>query len=399
MKINFKFLLKYSFRNLLRTPQRSFIILAGLIVSIIFIIWGFNFNDSALIEIQNEITSHYTGNFQVGHPKFNLFGNKIETYHFLTQEHPLYLNPNLTKRVVSPVFVSGPKKTVGSLLIGVDVLQESKITNFHKAITAGSFFQDNLIQNPIILGERLANKLNLKLGEEVVVISQGVDGSIANDLFILSGLLNFGGGDLEEKLIFTTIDKAREFLSMPPNSFHLFVGTDLKTLEDVPKNNSIIYWHKLLPDVHLSITFMDKLNWILTSIMVFVVSLGISNTLFVSFNEREKEYQSLSIIGANSRWIALSLFFEVMILLIIALILGNGLGILVTKYFHKNPVDIRAFTEGRDIMLGGMKINPIIRFYHYKINNFIASVMISTFVLLAMSFPIIKVLKRSQRAS
>lgn len=396
--MNYKFLIKFSYRNLYRNPERSLIILAGLVLSVSFIIWAFNFNDSALIEIQNEITGHYTGDFQIAKKEFNLFTDKIPTYEMMYQQDiPIPLQ-ELTPRVITPTFVSGQKKTVGALMVGIDGEKEKKTTNFYKSLSSGSFIDQTKVPNPIILGERLAKKLNVKLNDEIVVISLGVDGSIANDLFVLTGLLNFGGGDMEEKLVFTSINKAREFLSMPENSFHVLVGTKNRDQFVIPKNYQVIPWSKILQDVNLSINFMDKLNWLLTMIMVFVVSLGISNTLFVSFNEREKELTSLNIIGAKSKWISLSLLFEVLILLFIALILGNLLGAFATKYFYKNPIDIRAFTQGRDIMLGGMKINPIIRFYNFKINHIIASIMVSVFVILAMLFPIIKVMKRSLSA-
>lgn len=399
MTTNTKFLIKYSLRNLKRNPKRTIILLLALALSLTFVIWVFNFSDSGLDDMLTEITSQYTGKYQITHPKFDYFDEKPHVFNYLDESFPLSHHPNLTKRVTTPVYLSGIKKTSGTLMVGIDIDQETKITQFRKAVVEGNFFADRSITNPIILGKSLAGRLGAKVGEEIVVLGQAADGSIANDLFKVIGLLDFGGGDLEEKLSFTTIEKAREFLSMPPGSFHVMVGMDEKIdLTSIKEKSKIIPWQRLMPDVAVSMNFMNSLNWVLTMIMVFVMSLGVSNTLFVSFNEREKEINSLNIIGASSSWIALSLLIETFSLLIVAVILGNLLGLGLTLFFKSHPIDIRMYTDGKDIIAGGMRITPLLRPDVYLKNHINGSLVIMCFVSLAMVYPLLRVIRRSRRA-
>lgn len=399
MKTNKRFLVKYSLRNLMRNPKRTLILFCAIAFSLTFVIWVFNFSDSGLDDMLTEITSQYTGKYQITHPKFDYFDEKPHVFNYLKENFPLYHHPNLAKRITTPVYLSGMKKTSGTLMVGIDADQESKITKFKNAVVEGNFFSDDSIPNPIILGKSLAGRLGAQIGDEVVALGQAADGSIANDLFKVIGLLDFGGGDLEEKLSFTTINKAREFLSMPEGSFHVMVGMDQKIdLNSVKEQSNIIPWQKLMPDVAVSMNFMNSLNWILTIILVFVMSLGVSNTLFVSFNEREKEINSLNIIGASSRWIALSLFIETFSLLVIAIIVGNILGLGLTLFFKSHPIDIRMYTDGKDIIAGGMRITPLLRPDVYLKNHINGSLVILCFVTLSMVYPLARVIRRSKRA-
>ena len=40
-----------------------------------------------------------------------------------------------------------------------------------------------------MIGYSLAKNLKLSLGDELVLISQGIDGSIANDIFIIAAIV------------------------------------------------------------------------------------------------------------------------------------------------------------------------------------------------------------------
>ncbi|MFZ4712342.1 MAG: ABC transporter permease [Bacteriovoracaceae bacterium] len=397
---NFAFLLKYSLRNLKRNPKRTIILFLALTFSSVLVVWAFNVNKSGVDESIKEITAQYVGKYQASHKDFDLFSSEIKLHKYLTEDYKQPGFENLAPRAITPVFISGLKKTIGALMVGVDPERELKLTKFSKSIIEGNYFSDPSVQHPIILGQKLAHRLDVKLGEEVVVIGQGLDGSMANDLFVVVGLFDVGGGDMEEKFLFTTIPRVWDFISMPNGSYHSLVGMDDSLIPMLEaKNFKVLSWKKLIPDVFVSFDFLEKLNFILTIIMVFVVSLGVSNTLFVSFNERQKEIHSLNTIGANSLWIMTSLMIETFSLLIIALVLGSLIASLISYYFNVHPIDLRVFSGNQQMMVGGMEINSFIRVSDFLGSHIKSFVMITSFVSMAMIYPIGRVIKRSKRVS
>ena len=164
------------------------------------------------------------------------------------------------------------------------------------------------------------------------------------------------------------------------------------------KNSSVTSWTEILPEIAVSIKFIDNFTWIVSLIIVIVVSLGLSNTLMITFFEREAEFTSLNIIGAKTTWITASLMIEVFIMASIALIIGALLGFFATTLFHYYPINIEFFTGGKPIIMGGMTIKPLIKIYSVPQYYWQVPLMIYAFLILTMIYPLIRVIRRSKNA-
>jgi ABC-type lipoprotein release transport system permease subunit len=374
----------------------------SLAIGTAFIIWDLNFANSGSKEVMNEFLSQYAGQYQITHPEYykNNYTKEFDNYKTINDEmiEDQSLFNKSTKRVTVPVFISGEKKTLGVLLTGLEVDKELSLSSLHKVVTEGNFL-NALGSKEILLGKKLAEKINVKINDEVVVIGQALDGSVANDLLRVVGLLDFGGGDLEESLAFTQISSAQELLSLSADQYHQRVNFDM-TSEKLPKlkNVSVTFWTDLLPEIGVSVKFIDNFTWVVSVVIVLVISLGLSNTLMITFLEREAEFQSLNIIGAQSWWITLTLMCEVIILGFIALIIGTLLGHAVTTYFSYYPINIEIFTGGKPIIMGGMTIKPLVRIYPVLKYYWQVPLMIYFFLTITMIYPLIRVINRSKNA-
>ncbi len=399
---SFKFKFKFSYRNLWRSPKRTLIMVMSLALGTTFIFWNLNFASSGSREVMNEFLSQYAGLYQITHPDYykNNYTKEFDNYQTITDE--MISDKNLfnlsTKRITAPIFISGEKKTLGVLLTGMDVEKELKLTTLSKAITVGRFL-DPAGSKEILIGKKLADRINVKIDDEVVVIGQALDGSVANDLFKVVGLIDFGGGDLEESLAFTQFNSAHELLAMMPEHYHQRVHFDMNT-ETLPKLNNVkvTYWADLLPEIGVSVKFIDNFTWVVSVVIVLVISLGLSNTLMITFLEREGEFQSLNIIGAKSRWITQTLMIEVFLMGFIAIILGTILGHFVTGYFYYHPINIEVFTGGKPIIMGGMTIKPLVRIYPVMKYYWQIPILIYFFLAITMIYPLIRVIQRSKHA-
>jgi hypothetical protein len=90
----FRFLLKFSYRNLWRAPKRTLIMIFSLCFGTGFIIWDLNFANSGSKEIMKEFLAQYAGQYQITHPeyydgknfkKFNIY-KTISDYDFADQK-------------------------------------------------------------------------------------------------------------------------------------------------------------------------------------------------------------------------------------------------------------------------------------------------------------------------
>lgn len=399
---NLAYLIKFSYRNLFRVPKRTLIMVLSLSLGTGFIIWELNFASSGSREIMKEFLAQYAGQYQITNSDFYDKKTKKEFSVYKTLSDAEIEDKSLldksTRRVVAPVFVSGEKKTLGILLTGLDVERELKLSTLHKAISSGSYLSPNGAKE-IILGNKLAQRLGIQLGSEVVIIGQALDGSVANDIYILKGLLDFGGGDLEDSLAFTQLASAQELVAMPPERYHQRVSFDMEN-EVLPEvqNLAVTSWTEILPEIGVSMKFIDNFTWMVSFIIVMVVSLGLSNTLMITFFEREQEFTSLNIIGAKSSWITKTLLIEVFVMGTISVIIGAFLGLVSTYYFNHYPIDMQMFTGGKPILMGGMTISPLVRIYSVPKYYWQVPLLIYFFLAMTMIYPLFRVIRRSQHA-
>lgn len=399
---NLAYLIKFSYRNLFRVPKRTFIMVLSLSFGCGFIIWDLNFASSGSREIMKEFLTQYAGQYHITNPQYYAAKNKKEFNLYKTMSDDDLEDKSLiatsTRRVSAPVFISGEKKTLGVLLTGLEVEKELILSTLYKSISQGSFL-DPQGSKQIILGKKFAQRIDVDLGDEVVIIGQSIDGSVANDLYKVTGLLDFGGGDLEESLAFTQLSSAQELLALPENRFHQRVSFDMEN--DTPpelKNLAVTRWPELLPEIGVSIQFIDNFTWIVSVIIVLVVSLGLSNTLMITFFEREQEFNTLNIIGARTRWITASLMIEVFAMGTISVIIGALFGYLATTFFNSYPINLEIFTGGKAIIMGGMTIAPLVRIYSVPEYYWQVPLMIYFFLILTMIYPLIRVIRRSKNA-
>ena len=396
------FLIKFSYRNLWRAPKRTAIMLLSLALGTAFIIWDMNFANSGSKEVMKEFLAQYAGQYHITNTDYYDKDNKKEFDNYKTMSDDQIQDKTLfeksTRRVTAPVFVSGEKKTLGVLLTGLEVDRENKLSTIYRAVTVGKFLNPEG-EKEIILGKKLAQRINVNIGDEVAVIGQGLDGSVANDLMTVVGLLDFGGGDLEESLAFTQFKTAQLLLSMDPSRYHQRVSFDMEndTLPVVP-GLAVTNWDDILPEIGVSVRFIDNFTWLVSFIIVIVISLGLSNTLMITFFEREQEFQSLNIIGAKTSWVTIALMIEVFMMATAAVIVGALLGHLATTYCYYNPVNIQLFTGGKPIIMGGMIIQPLVRLYPVFQYYWQVPLLIYFFLSMTMIYPLIRVIRRSKNA-
>jgi putative ABC transport system permease protein len=395
------FLLKFSYRSLWRSPKRTAILILGLSLGTGFIIWDLNFANSGSKEVMKEFLAQYAGEYNITHKNYYA-ENKKEFNNYKTISDEDIGEPKLllksTRRVTAPVFISGEKKTLGVLLTGLEVARELELTTLSKAVNLGRFLSPEA-EKEIILGKRLARRIDVTIGSEVAVIGQALDGSVANDLMKVVGLIDFGGGDLEESLAFTQIRTAQELMVMAPDRYHQRVDFDMED-ETRPRlpNLEVSSWDEILPEMGVSLRFIDNFTWIVSFIIVLVISLGLSNTLMITFFEREAEFQSMNIIGAKTTWVMKALMIEIFFLATIAVFLGIILGHAMTLYCYYFPVNIQLFTGGKPIIMGGMIIHPLVRLYPVFKYYWQVPLMIYCFIGTTMIYPLLKVIRRRRNA-
>ena len=115
-------------------------------------------------------------------------------------------------RVFSTALIFRENKSTIARLMAIDPEQEAQVTTMREKVQDGEYLSEATdVTNPILLGRHLQKLLQAKLGEALIFIGQGVDGSIANDLFTVVGIVGNSSADAESRMIYMTLEAAQEF--------------------------------------------------------------------------------------------------------------------------------------------------------------------------------------------
>jgi len=95
-------------------------------------------------------------------------------------------------------------------------------------------------------------------------------------------------------------------------------------------------------------------GWIMLIIIVFIVGLGVLNTVFMAVLERQREYGVLKAVGTKPGQIIKLVLAEVIMLAIICIIIGAALGFAAYSFLSSHGIKI-----GEGLTYGGMKFETM----------------------------------------
>ncbi|MFW6080146.1 MAG: ABC transporter permease [Gemmatimonadota bacterium] len=194
---------------------------------------------------------------------------------------------------------------------------------------------------PIVLGARLAERLEVTPGDRVVLTATDPDGEITRALFHLAGIVATGARQLDELVGYTTLDAARRALGMDGMLTQVGVLTPEGTAADIvarrveaalgdaaaaaggPDALEVLTWREAVPEMVGLLEIDDAFSLIIVGVLYAVVLFSITNTFLMAVMERVREFGLLNALGMRDGRIGRLLLAETTLL--VALALGVGL--------------------------------------------------------------------------
>ncbi len=121
-------------------------------------------------------------------------------------------------RVYGDGLSSYKENSFGTAIFGIDPEKEKDVTNIVGRVKEGRFFASDTT-NEVVLGYKLMENLKAKIGDEIVILTQGYDGSLGNLKFKIIGSVKVGVPELDGLAAFIGLRKAQELLALP-NRIH-----------------------------------------------------------------------------------------------------------------------------------------------------------------------------------
>jgi ABC-type lipoprotein release transport system permease subunit len=265
-------------------------------------------------------------------------------------------------RVRVPAVVSSEYESAGVMLVGIDPQRERGLSFIDKAVKRGRDLES--AGDPgLVLGRKLGERLETGLGRRVVLMSQGVDNQISDRGFRVVGVFDADPQAMETGYVFIGLEIAQQLLGMGNEVSEIAVMTDdrnhldtlVERLRATAPGLDVAPW----TDVQPLLVLMEKVNNVVLLVWFAVVfaamAFGLINTLLMAVFERTREFGLFQALGMPPRFILGQVLAESLILLVLALILGNIVA-WASVAGLKGGIDLSMFAEGLQLV----GISPVI---------------------------------------
>ncbi len=342
---------KLAWRNIWRNKRRTGITLASIFFAVILSSLMMSVKEGTYDRMIDASIGDFMGYIQV-HAK-DYWEEKNLDWSFVHDED---LKAQITShknvvaqlpRIESFALVASEDQTKGSMVVGIDPQLEAQYNKLDERVSEGSYLSQD--DNGILIGDGLAEYLDLGVGDTIVLLGQGYHGSSAAGKYAIKGIVKFGSPELSKQLIFMPLKLSQILYATEGNINNLVLILDnnknsLQISEDLEKALSDDYevmdW-TLLNSELVDMIEADRVEgYVFMFILYMVISFGIFGTVLMMLAERRKEFGVLIAIGMKRIQLAVLVWLEVMLISILGSFLGMFGAFPICYYMYANPIAI-----------------------------------------------------------
>ncbi|UCH13854.1 MAG: ABC transporter permease [Bacteroidales bacterium] len=390
-----------AWRNIWRSKVRSLVIICALTIGIFAGVFTWALYEGMVIQRINSAIKTEASHIQLHHKKYLENPDVKYSMNLSTriseQIDSMAGVKAATVRVIVNSMIASAETGSGVQVVGIDPDKESRVTNMYEKIIDGEYLE-GVKRNPILIGKRMAEKLNVNVRSKVVLTMQQMDGEITRAQFKVAGIYKISNGMYEEMTVFVKKSDLINLIGLDRTGSHeiAVLLEDDRTYNDIRdkiaaryKDLDVKSWKELMPEVSLVEETMDISMYLILGIILFALLFGIINTMLMAVLERVKELGMLMAVGMNKIRVFTMIMLETLLLAFTGCIIGIILGYLLTLLLMKTGIDLSAWGDAYERLGYDTVIYPIPDIL------IAAKVSLMVFVtgLIAAIYPAIKALK------
>ena len=309
-------------RNLNRYKTRTLVTVLAVLVSVLisiivdgFLRGVFNLSTYNLLAYESsEVTIYGDGYFDKRdeYPSENLIEESEKKAIFNSLGNRGYLYAPRYKTGATLLFYNESEEIeieLNTILIGLDVEKDSTVYSLSKFVTDGTWLNNG--KEGIVLGSKVAEKLDVKTGDTLTVELNGRDGfkEVLDQEIV--GVVNTENPAVNSSLVFMSLDVLNDYLYLDGAISEIDVsdGSSLVAKRSFTNEiNSILpigakaYYYEDVNSDLMAIMTGDMGGCYFVLIFLFVIAAtGISNTMIMALMERQKETAMMITLGFSHK--------------------------------------------------------------------------------------------------
>ncbi len=355
-------MIRIAFRNLFRQRRRSLLTLltmmGGFVLAAFSIAWADGTYNSVIEAFTRNRLGHiqiHSGDYLDQPSLYKSIGDVSSVGEQLAHVDGVV---HWTPRIFAYGLGSVEDRAAAVRLIGIDPSRENAATSFsNKIISGGTLGAEPA--HEMILGQGLARQLKAAIGSELVIVSQAADGSIANDLYTVTGILDSGDPMADRLDCYLHLADVQELMVMEGRVHEIAIIVDeLKRVETVAQSiRTVLHdealrvesWRQFAASFYRAMQADKQGNWITLLVILLIVAVGVLNTVLMSVLERRREYGVLLALGTRGGRLVRMVLGEILVLAAGSVMVGS-----VIAFFLNWWISIRGVRLSEPFTYGGI---------------------------------------------
>jgi ABC-type lipoprotein release transport system permease subunit len=349
-------LLKVAWRNVWRSKKRSIIIVVAVMTGLSAGIFLMAFYNGMIEQRVNTAIQSEISHLQIHHPEFR----KDYDIRFCLNDGPIILkqvksNSNVKAvagRFIIKGMIASPYGSGGITINGIMPAEEKLVTGLPGKLKEGNYFNSQK-NNELLIGEKLINKLKLKLNSKAILTFQDLDGNIASAAFRITGVFKTVNTPYDESNVFVKIndvdslagrDNQLNEIALLLQSNKLLKETQNTLTQKFP-SAEIKNWMEISPEIGLTVSVADQMVFIFMGIILLALAFGIVNTMMMAVLERSREIGMLLALGMNKPRVFGMILMETMFLVLAGCPGGIAIAFTSIAITKRTGISFKKFEE------------------------------------------------------
>ncbi|HKI95285.1 MAG TPA: ABC transporter permease [Gemmatimonadales bacterium] len=370
---------RISVRNLGRNMRRTVITALGLAFGYFAVVALIGIDDGLVDEMVTNGTGIINGQVQVHAPDYLPDRSVYATIGGDTGINVTALLDSITAdpavtaatpRVFGGGLVSTGSSTMGGTLFGFDPTREPEVARLTASLTAGRLPGPDA--HAVVIGSEMARRIHAAVGDTVVVVAPAADGSLGNDLYVVSGIFTTGIADVDAAFALMPIHTLQRLMALAPSRVHEIairvpdpweataVAARLRQrLAAAGMQVAVRPWTESNPELVQYADLIRAANWVILFVVFGMAIFGVANTMLMATYERRREFALLLVLGAAPRRIVRTVLYEALVLGLVSLVAGAAITVPILIWWHHSPPDLSKIFGS--FTLAGALVRPVLK--------------------------------------
>lgn len=363
--------MRMAWRNLWRNPRRTGLALSAIGLSVMLVLAYTSVLRAYGAWIVETITGPMLGHVQVHAPQWRkdrLMDRTLRGVGAKLDE--LARDPGVasaTARVYAPALAALKDEGFAVVVVGIDSRAESGAARLLTDVL------EPLRDREALIGRQLAQLMNVRTGDRVAVVGQGVDGSFANELFTVKAVVTTSVDVINRQGILIDLSAAQTLFAMTDEAHEIVIharDADMAAalsrriaLAPAFGSTEVLDWKTIAPEMVTLVRMTDLAGMLVLLLVFLAAAAGVANTMVMATFERTREFGMLLALGTHPARLTRLVIAESLALGLIGAVLGSAVGVALVAATHRTGIDYRWLAGGGPSELSFSGLRFSLRFY------------------------------------